>query len=227
MSLLGKGALVIWHDIAPGCETDYEEWHSKEHMLERVAVPGFLRGHRGRAISGSPQYINWYEVDDVAVLTSKPYLDRLNDPTPWSQKALGYFRGNNRTLCRVISSVGNGIAGHLLSLQLAAATGRSAELSDWLSATTAELLKQHGVIGAHYLEGDIAASQVETEEKRLREGRDATTDRVLLIGGYDPEALLGLCHGALSSSALLAHGAQQEQPPAIYRVAHCIARADL
>ena len=39
MSLLGEGALVIWHDIAPGCEGDYNEWHSKEHMLERVGVP--------------------------------------------------------------------------------------------------------------------------------------------------------------------------------------------
>ena len=46
MSLLGKGALVIWHDIAAGCEGDYNEWHSKEHLLERVRVPGFRRGYR-------------------------------------------------------------------------------------------------------------------------------------------------------------------------------------
>ena len=50
MSLMGKGALVIWHDIAAGCETDYEEWHSKEHMLERVGIEGFLRG-RGQLVS--------------------------------------------------------------------------------------------------------------------------------------------------------------------------------
>jgi len=25
MSLLGKGAMVIWHDIAAGCESDYNE----------------------------------------------------------------------------------------------------------------------------------------------------------------------------------------------------------
>jgi hypothetical protein len=52
MALLGKGALVIWHDVQD--ETDYNEWHSKEHMLERVAVPGFRRGLRYVAIAASP-----------------------------------------------------------------------------------------------------------------------------------------------------------------------------
>ncbi|MGH6904724.1 MAG: hypothetical protein ACREIR_18510 [Geminicoccaceae bacterium] len=54
MALLGKGALAIWHDPAPEIESDYNEWHSKEHMYERVGVPGFLRGQRGVAIAGAP-----------------------------------------------------------------------------------------------------------------------------------------------------------------------------
>jgi hypothetical protein len=43
MALLGRGAFVAWHDIAAGREADYHVWHSREHMLERVAIPGFLR----------------------------------------------------------------------------------------------------------------------------------------------------------------------------------------
>ena len=70
MALLGKGALVIWHDPEPEAESDYNEWHSKEHMFERVSVPGFRRGHRAVAISGAPKYFNLYEVDDVATLES-------------------------------------------------------------------------------------------------------------------------------------------------------------
>ena len=74
MSLLGEGALVIWHDIAASCESDYNEWHSKEHMLERVGVPGFRRGHRYQARSGSQKFLNLYEVEALATLTSQPYL---------------------------------------------------------------------------------------------------------------------------------------------------------
>ena len=68
MALLGQGALVIWHDVRD--ESDYNEWHSKEHMLERVAVPGFRRGLRYVALAGSPKYLNVYEVDDVATLAA-------------------------------------------------------------------------------------------------------------------------------------------------------------
>ena len=123
MSLLGKGALVIWHDITADGEADYNEWHSKEHLLERVGVPGFRRGHRLQAVSGSPRYLNLYEVEDLATLTSQPYLDRLNDPTPWTQRALGHFRDNNRTLCRVAASIGNGVCGNLLTHAASVAPG--------------------------------------------------------------------------------------------------------
>ena len=40
-----------------------------EHLLERVAVPGFRRGLRYVAVAGSPRYLNLYEVDDLATLT--------------------------------------------------------------------------------------------------------------------------------------------------------------
>jgi hypothetical protein len=86
MTLLGKGALVIWHDPEAEAESDYNEWHSKEHMFERVGIPGFRRGQRGVAISGAPRYFNLYEVDGFDVLTSPAYLARLNDPTAWTRR---------------------------------------------------------------------------------------------------------------------------------------------
>jgi hypothetical protein len=227
MSLLGKGAMVIWHDIAAGCESDYNEWHSKEHMLERVGVPGFRRGYRYEAISGSPKFLNLYEVDALATLTSKPYLDRLNHPTPWTQKAMGYFRNNNRTLCRVVASVGNGICADLLTIQLAAAPGRGDALGRWLAETMPALVEQPGVLGAHYLEGDQAASRTETEEKRLRAGSDAIADRVVLVGGYDALALDEVRRSTLAPAALVAQGAEEAQKAAVYRLLHCVTEPDL
>jgi hypothetical protein len=227
MSLLGEGALVIWHDIAAGCESDYNEWHSKEHMLERVGVPGFRRGHRYQALSGSPKFLNLYEVDDLAILTSQPYLDRLNHPTPWSQRAMGYIRNNNRTLCRVVASIGNGICADLLTIQLAAAPGRGDGLGRWLAETMPALAERPGVLGAHYLEGDLAASRTETEEKRLRSGSDAIADRVVLVGGYDADALGEVRRTALAPAALVEHGAEQVQQTAFYGLLHCITKPDL
>jgi hypothetical protein len=228
MSLLGKGALVIWHDITADGETDYNEWHSKEHLLERVGVPAFLRGHRLQAVSGSPRYLNLYEVEDLATLTSQPYLDRLNHPTPWTQRALGHFRDNNRTLCRVVASLGNGVCGNLLTMQLAVASGRDDALRAWLTKEILPaLVREPGILGAHYLEGDVAASRTETEEKRLRAGSDAIADRVVLVGGYDAEALGEVRRSVLAPAALVAKGAEEAQTAAVYRLLHCITEPDL
>jgi hypothetical protein len=227
MSLLGEGALVIWHDIAAGRESDYNEWHSKEHMLERVGVPGFRRGHRYQALSGSPKFLNLYEVDDLATLTSQPYLDRLNHPTPWSQRAMGYIRNNSRTLCRVVASIARGICADLLTVQLAAAPGRGDGLGRWLAGTMPALAERPGVLGAHYLEGDLAASRTETEEKRLRSGSDAIADRVILVGGYHADALGEARRTALAPAALVAQGAEASQQAAVYRLLHCITEPDL
>ena len=54
MALRGKGALAIWNGIADGVDADFIEWHVKEHMPERVGLPGFLSGRRYTAIDGHP-----------------------------------------------------------------------------------------------------------------------------------------------------------------------------
>jgi hypothetical protein len=219
--------MVIWHDVMADAEVDYNEWHSKEHMLERVGVPGFRRGHRYVAITGAPRYLNFYEVDDLAILTSTPYLERLNHPTPWSQRALPGMRHNNRTLCRVAASFGGGgVCAFLLTIQLAAAE-RAEELRGRLtSRALAELPSRPGIVGAHLLQGDLAASRTETEEKRLRGTPDAIAGWVILVAGYDGDALQAIRDGELADRELLAHGA--DRPIAgVYRLLHSIAEPDL
>ena len=50
--MLGKAAVAMWWDIAPDMKAEFEDWHTHEHMPERLAIPGFLRGMRW--ISGHP-----------------------------------------------------------------------------------------------------------------------------------------------------------------------------
>ena len=95
-----QGILAIFNDCRAGREAEFEEWFQGEHLLERLAVPGFLFGRRHQAISGSNGYFNFYLVETPAVLTSKPYLDRLDNPTPMTKKIMSeIFINMNRTLC--------------------------------------------------------------------------------------------------------------------------------
>jgi hypothetical protein len=65
MALRGTGILAIWNDIAPGGDAEFTDWHTREHVPERIAGPGFLRGRRYSAVSGSPKYFTLYETEAV------------------------------------------------------------------------------------------------------------------------------------------------------------------
>jgi hypothetical protein len=228
MALLGKGALAIWHDPAPEIESDYNEWHSKEHMYERVGVPGFLRGQRGVAITGAPKYFNFYEVDDFATLTSKAYLDRLNDPTPWTRRVVPHMHNNSRTLCRVSASFGAAVPAFWAMVLVSPAAGGDERLRTWLAQSALPgLLDRQGVLGAHLIEGERTASGTETAEKRLRSGGIEFVDWVILVGGYDSEALAKVGADVLSEGNLDAQGAAASRIRGIYRFVHCVSKADL
>ncbi len=99
--MLEPGILAIWNDVRRGDEADFEAWFQGEHLIERLAVPGFLFGRRHQAISGSSDFFNFYLVESPAVLTSKAYLERLDNPTPMTKKIMsGVFINMSRTVCR-------------------------------------------------------------------------------------------------------------------------------
>ena len=95
------GILAIFNDCRAGREAEFEAWFQGEHLLERLAVPGFLFGRRHQAISGSSGYFNFYLVESPDVLTSKAYLERLDNPTPMTRKIMSeVFINVSRTVCR-------------------------------------------------------------------------------------------------------------------------------
>lgn len=95
-----QGILAIWNDCRPGREAELDFWFQSEHMLERLVVPGFQFARRHQALSGSPAYFCFYLVDSPDVLISKPYLERLDNPTPLTKRVMSeIFMNMNRTVC--------------------------------------------------------------------------------------------------------------------------------
>jgi hypothetical protein len=82
MALAGSGAMILFYDIASDAIDDHDDWHTHEHIPERLSIPGFLRASRWTVSAGGPRYLVIYEVADVQVLSAAPYLERLNNPTP-------------------------------------------------------------------------------------------------------------------------------------------------
>ena len=204
MPLLGKAAMTLWFDIEGLAPEDHDHWHTHEHFIERMSIPGFLRGSRWVADAGTPRYFVLYEVADIEVLSSQAYLARLNQPSPWTSRMMPHYRGMTRAFCRVRASLGAGVARAGLTLRFEPATQDTAGLDAWLSGSLLPALAATpGISGAHLFESAVAPAM--TAEQAMR-GRDAGIDRALLVTGYDATALAGLTDTLLASAALLEHG---------------------
>ena len=175
--MLGQAAVTMWWDIALEMKAEFEDWHTREHMPERLSIPGFLRGTRWIAETGEPSYFVSYEVASLEMLTTGAYLERLNNPTPWSRKMMPHHRNMVRSLCALRAGWGGGLPQVL-------ATVRFRPPATALPA----LPRRKGLTGAYLLESQPMAGAPQTAEQKIR-GGDRTADWVLLVGGYDVEAV--------------------------------------
>jgi hypothetical protein len=168
-SLLGAGAVLVWNDVAEDGRQQFYEWHDKEHIPERLAIPGFRRGRRYSRPHHSPEWFTMYEADDLDVVTSPGYLARLNAPTPATQRTLKYFRNTSRAVCRLACSMGSSSGGHMLTMRLQALNARSEALCRLaLDNLFPRALELTGVVACHLYAADQSASHADTTESRTR-----------------------------------------------------------
>jgi hypothetical protein len=71
--LTGKGLLLVAIDVDPAHEAELHRWYDEEHIAERMAIPGFLRARRFRALEGGPKYLALYDLETPEVLESAAY----------------------------------------------------------------------------------------------------------------------------------------------------------
>ena len=216
--------MLLSFDVAPQAAAEHDDWHTHEHLPERLSIPGFLRGTRWTALRGGPAYFVMYEVEGLATLTSGAYLDRLNHPSPWTAKMMRHYRGMTRAYCSVAGSVGFGIGG-------VASFVRFAREPVTELARRERLLRQHlvslparpGIGSAHWFEAELTPEI--TTEQRIR-GADAIGNAALLVTGYREEALQDLLDSDFMHSLIAAQGAGGTSV-ATYRLDYSLARTEL
>jgi hypothetical protein len=160
------GILAIFNDARAGREAEFDAWFQGEHLLERLAVPGFLFGRRHQAISGSAGYFNYYVVESPAVLTSKLYLERLDNPTPMTKKIMSeVFLNMNRTLCHRTLRRGGFRGAFAVTVRFNDAPDIGA-----LTSLADTLVKDTNIAACEIWTGVDPAGQPVSEEERLRGG---------------------------------------------------------
>lgn len=208
MALLGQAALVMWWNIEPAHRADFEHWHAHQHFPERLRIAGFRRASRWRQADGGEGVLVAYELRDHAVLSSPAYLAHLNAPTDWSRRMMPLHRDMVRGQCEVVRSRGAFVAGHLLALRLSPVDDRPdavGPMVDGLRTLVDDPPTRPGLAGAHVLRHREPEIE-QTTEQRIR-GGDRSAGVVLLISGYDRDALDAWARDGLSPERLAGIGA--------------------
>jgi hypothetical protein len=223
MALYSNAAMIMFYDVAPGAVDDHDDWHTHEHIPERVSIPGFLRGSRWTAEEGGPRYMMMYEVAGVEVLTGAAYLERLNNPTPWTSRIMTSLRGMTRGFYRLSAGSGLGLGGTLLPIRHSAAAGKESELRGWLAGILPGVASTPGIASAYLFEP--AARPVMTKEQSIR-GKDAEASSVLLVSGYDRDLMSAAVDRELGAESFRQHGAA-ESVRATYRLAYSLSKMEV
>ena len=208
------GILAIFNDCRAGREAEFEAWFQGEHLVERLSVPGFRFGRRHKSISGAPGYFNFYLVETPEVLTSKPYLERLDHPTPMTRTIVSeVFVNMNRTVCRRTAR-----RGHFRGAFTVAARFNQPPDETTLSGALEKYVADTAVAGGEiWIALDSAGTPVSMEEK-LRGGDKKIAGALLIDTLYE--------EGAEAVGAQLAKQFPQADI-GIYRVLCQIGRGDL
>lgn len=169
-----QGLMAFWASFESQELPRYVEWHNCEHMAERVSIPGFQTGRR-YVVDGEPgRFLQFYETETSSVLGSKPYMDALNNPSPWTKEALTWFRDPVRNIYELIGSCGEPgmfTAPYLAALRFNLDDDQVDELlpiysGEWLAAICDNPL----VVRARLYRVDEAISKIMTSERKIYGG---------------------------------------------------------
>jgi hypothetical protein len=222
MPLAGDGIIAIWNDILPESRDAFFEWHAREHMPERLGIPGFRRGRRYAAIEADIEFLTLYEAASTEVFSSTGYKARLGKPTPWSLEVLPAFRNNLRGICRAAFTTGYVDGGYAATLRFEPAEGQGDRLRASLIGTVLPpLIERPKITGVHFLVCDPSLSGTNTA---LQRGRTITPpDLVVMVEGSTAGAAREAAE-SLSDALLAEHGAAGAPRRGLYQLEYQLAR---
>jgi hypothetical protein len=204
-----RGLLCIWTDIDPEHVLDFNRGYDREHMQERVAIPGFQSARRFAAIGPCPRpYLALYYTDRLAVFTSDAYLRAFANQTDWSRENFTRMRDTQRRVGRLSVEAGEGEGGALALFVVPEEKLKQADVKATLPQTLSSLTGQDHIIRAALLETDAGLSAPITAD-----AVPAPSDGVVMVEATRPDAAynhaltlsesLGLPSGEVYSFQLL------------------------
>jgi hypothetical protein len=199
--MIGKshGCMLIWNNIDDGFDGDFNEWYSRQHLHERVSLPGFIRARRFRAIDAEHKYLAMYETESSAAMSSEQYLRSVNNPLPSTRLMISHFKDWTRTVQIVQDQYGDD-GGVLAAIRITTTDGSTENTSRCLSRLSpAKLAGLRGMIGAAVLREDLAVTSIQSAEKNIGMLAAEHAHWTIVLEGIDATSVLAAVEEVRSS----------------------------
>jgi hypothetical protein len=222
MPLAGKGMLLTSMNVDPADEAEFNRWYDREHLLERVAIEGFLEARRYIAHSGSPKYLCLYSTKTFDVLDSPAYRKALTNPTDWSKTILPRFKNMIRAIARITISSGQGRGAALGIIRLRPVAG-SEDRSRAALREKFDLAELDGIVSMHLIESDPVLSKPITDDPKVSD--PGAGDWFVLIDATNVNAISAAITARFTGSGPFESAAQIST--GIYILMWDLARSDV
>jgi hypothetical protein len=218
MSLRGKGMLVVFAEVKSRHESDFNEWYNREHIDERLGIPGFQRARRYVAAKGSPKYLAIYECNRVGDLGTPHYLQVLANPTPWSKRVTGRFTQFHRLTLSMKVDQTHGLGGALAAVRFVPAAGHRRNLVEWLGKIAfPRAIKLPDMLGAAAGENDPDVSNAPVRAESVDKRKALEPEWVVFLEAADAEVAGRVARQIFKLSALRPFGVRQAPVIGTYR----------
>ena len=192
MSLYGKGMLITFSETPPEVEEDFNEWYNREHIDERVWMPGFHRARRYVDANSNAdiKYFATYETDKVEDLADPEYMELLKDQSDWSKKVMSTFTKFDRITASVTIDLSHGFAGACLAARFFPGIEIMSQLRDNLGDNLLpNIVSTPGIIGAVLVENNLSVANEGRSAQGMEIPENETPEWIILIEAQDNKVL--------------------------------------
>jgi hypothetical protein len=179
---MAKGLLLAAFDFSGAHADEFHDWYDREHIPERLRVPGFLNAERWIDEAAPSVHVATYDLDTPSVLDAPPYLAVTGaNQSPWTTRVTAMCR-------RITRYVGEQLlpgdltaapgAGALLVASMNVDPAAEAEFNEWYNAEhLPQLAAVPGVLAARrYGATDTGSERRYLALYHLREGTVTHSD---------------------------------------------------
>ena len=223
MPLRGKGMLITLTEVKSRDDADFNEWYNREHIDERVNLPGFHRARRYVAVKGTsrktPRYFATYECDQVSDLATPGYLHLLANQTKWSQSVMARFTRFQRLTLRVRVDLTHGVGGAITAVRFVPDPHKRNSLVAWLQDTSLpKAIARDGMLGACAAENDLDVANAPVQQKSMDHPKALDAEWIVLLEGADPASTAAAARKTFKRTVLKRFGVDKAPTIATYRL---------